>query len=103
MNKKKYMGKSFNSGGGKRGILRRLSMNEQSLTILCSPSQKQTERCHPLEERPLSIRESARIQTFPDTYIFTGGMSSKYKQIGNAVPVKLAEAIGYEIINHLTF
>jgi DNA (cytosine-5)-methyltransferase 1 len=99
----KYMGKSFNSGGGKRGILRRLSMDEQSLTILCSPSQKQTERCHPVEERPLTVRESARIQTFPDSYVFIGSMSSKYKQIGNAVPVKLAKAMGGEIIKQLHF
>lgn len=100
---KKYMGKSFNSGGGRRGILRRLSMDEQSLTILCNPSQKQTERCHPVEERPLTVRESARIQTFPDTYIFKGSISSKYKQIGNAVPVKLAKAMGEEIIKQLHF
>lgn len=100
---KKYMGNSFTSGGGKRGILRRLSMNEQSLTILCSPSQKQTERCHPAEERPLSIKESARIQSFPDDYIFIGSMSSKYKQIGNAVPVELARAMGGKIIEHLHF
>ena len=100
---KKYLGKSFTSGGGKRGILRRLSMEEQSLTILCSPSQKQTERCHPTEERPLSVRESARIQSFRDSYVFKGSMTSKYKQIGNAVPVKLAKLMGEKIIEHLHF
>ena len=88
---------SFNSKGGKRGILRRLSMNEPSLTLLCTPSQKQTERCHPLEIRPLTIREYARIQTFPDDYIFTGSLTSQYKQIGNAVPVELANRIGLAI------
>lgn len=98
---KKYLGKSFDSGGGKTGILKRLSMNEPSLTLLCSPSQKQTERCHPLYERPLSIRESARIQTFPDNYIFSGCLTSQYKQIGNAVPVKLAYYIGLKIIEIL--
>lgn len=92
-----YLGNSYNSGGGKRGILRRLSMNEPSLTLLCSPSQKQTERCHPSENRPLNIREYARIQTFPDSYKFYGSISSKYKQIGNAVPCKLAEFLGKEL------
>jgi DNA (cytosine-5)-methyltransferase 1 len=92
-----YLGKSFASGGGKRGILRRLSVDEPSLTILCSPSQKQTERCHPLYNRPLSIRESARIQTFPDSFTFHGSMSSQYRQIGNAIPVKMAEYMGQSI------
>lgn len=94
---KEYLGNSYYSGGGKRGILRRLSMKEPSLTLLCSPSQKQTERCHPTKNRPLNIREYARIQTFPDNYKFTGSISSQYKQIGNAVPVKLAEKIGKEL------
>jgi DNA (cytosine-5)-methyltransferase 1 len=94
---KKYLGKSFESGGGKTGILKRLSMDEPSLTLLCSPSQKQTERCHPIYDRPLTIRESARIQTFPDEYIFTGCLTSQYKQIGNAVPVNLAYEIGKKI------
>ncbi len=96
-----YLGNSYNSGGGKRGILYRLSMEKPSLTLLCSPSQKQTERCHPLEERPLTIREYARIQTFDDDYEFVGSVSSQYKQIGNAVPVELARQLGMEIINVL--
>lgn len=96
--KEKYMGqKSLEAGGGKRGIARRLSMNECSLTLTTSPCQKQTERCHPIETRPLSVREYARIQTFPDSYIFDGSMAKQYKQIGNAVPVKLAFAIGNHI------
>ena len=99
---KKYLGNSYNSGGGKRGILYRLSMEKPSLTLLCTPSQKQTERCHPLEERPLTIREYARIQTFDDNYEFIGSINSQYKQIGNAVPVELARQIGLSIINLLT-
>lgn len=98
---RQYLGNSYNSGGGKRGILYRLSMDKVSLTLLCTPSQKQTERCHPLEERPLTVREYARIQTFNDTYEFIGSMSSKYRQIGNAVPVKLALAIGNSLIKCL--
>jgi DNA (cytosine-5)-methyltransferase 1 len=99
---KSYLGNSYHSGGGKRGILHRLSMEKQSLTLLCTPQQKQTERCHPLEERPLNIREYARIQTFPDDYTFSGSMSSQYKQIGNAVPVELARQIGIQLMKTLS-
>jgi DNA (cytosine-5)-methyltransferase 1 len=97
---KEYLGKSYFSGGGKRGILYRLSMDLPSLTLLCTPSQKQTERCHPLEERPLNIKEYAKIQTFDDSYLFYGNTTSKYKQIGNAVPVKLAYHIGGAILQY---
>ncbi len=96
-----YLGKSYLSGGGKRGILYRLSLDKPSLTLLCSPSQKQTERCHPTEDRPLTIREYARIQTFPDDYKFYGSINTQYKQIGNAVPVNLAKEIGYSIVDFL--
>lgn len=99
---REYMGeKSLEAGGGKRGIARRLSMDEPSLTLTTSPQQKQTERCHPLETRPLSIREYARIQSFPDTYKFCGSIASQYKQIGNAVPVNLAIAMGIQIVKFL--
>jgi DNA (cytosine-5)-methyltransferase 1 len=99
---KSYLGNSYYSGGGKRGILYRLSMNKPSLTLLCTPSQKQTERCHPLEDRPLTVREYARIQTFEDEYVFTGSMASQYKQIGNAVPVELGRRMGLALIAALS-
>ncbi len=76
-------------------------MEKPSLTLLCSPSQKQTERCHPLEERLLTIREYARIQTFDDDYIFIGSLTSQYKQIGNTVPVELGKHIGYSLLELL--
>jgi DNA (cytosine-5)-methyltransferase 1 len=99
---RKYMGeKSLAAGGGKRGIARRLAMNDQSLTLTTSPCQKQTERCHPIEHRPLNVREYARIQTFPDSYVFEGSMGNQYKQIGNAVPVKLAITMGKRISQFL--
>ena len=98
---KEYMGKSFYHGGGKTGMARRLSWDEPSLTILCSPAQKQTERCHPKETRPLTIRESARIQTFPDCWEFQGSVGAQYKQIGNAVPVNLGFHIGEALISML--
>lgn len=98
---KEYMGASFFMGGGKTGIARRLSLDEPSLTLTCSPAQKQTERCHPQETRPLSVREYARIQTFPDNWKFAGSVAQQYKQIGNAVPVNLGYYIGDNVIKML--
>lgn len=95
---KEYMMKSFYLGGGKTGIARRISWDEPSLTLTCSPAQKQTERCHPDETRPFQVREYARIQTFPDEWKFSGSMTQQYKQIGNAVPVNLSYAIGKSLI-----
>ena len=95
---KEYMGASYHLGGGKTGMARRLSWDEPSLTLTCSPAQKQTERCHPDETRPLTIREYARIQSFPDDWKFTGSVASQYKQIGNAVPVNMAYHIGEQLI-----
>lgn len=94
---KAYMKTCWNMEGGRTGILRRLSYDEPSLTILTTPQMKQTERCHPEEVRPFSVRECARIQSFPDEWQFCGNISDKYKQIGNAVPCSLAEAVGNEI------
>lgn len=93
-----YMKGSYHLGGGKTGMARRFAMDEASLTLTCAPAQKQTERCHPIETRPLTVREYARIQTFPDDWNFYGSLSAKYKQIGNAVPVNLAWAIGRSLI-----
>lgn len=98
---KDYMGKSYYSGGGKRGMARRISWDEPCLTVTCSPAQKQTERCHPDETRPFTTREYARIQSFPDEWMFSGAMSQVYKQIGNAVPVKLGKAVGLSIVDYL--
>lgn len=98
---KEYMGKSYYSGGGRTGMARRISWDEPCLTLTCSPAQKQTERCHPDEVRPFTVREYARIQSFPDKWVFTGAMGQQYKQIGNAVPVELAKAIGLSLIQVL--
>lgn len=94
---KEYMKSCWNMGGGRTGILRRLSLDEPSLTVLTSPSQKQTDRCHPLEARPFTIRENARCQSFPDDWEFCGSIGSQYKQVGNAVPVNLAYEIAVQI------
>jgi DNA (cytosine-5)-methyltransferase 1 len=95
---KEFMKGSLHLSGGKTGMARRLSWSEPSLTLTCSPSQKQTERCHPSETRPLTIREYARIQTFPDDWKLAGSVASQYRQIGNAVPVNLGYHIGRCII-----
>ncbi|MFN0291461.1 DNA (cytosine-5-)-methyltransferase [Pedobacter helvus] len=98
---KEFMGGSFYLGGGKTGIARRIGWDEPCLTLTCSPAQKQTERCHPDETRPFTVREYARIQTFPDDWEFAGSLAQQYKQIGNAVPVNLGREIGYSIVKFL--
>lgn len=98
---KEYMKSCWNMGGGRTGILRRIGLDEPCLTVLTSPGMKQTDRCHPIEVRPFSYRENARIQTFPDEWKFEGKLSEKYKQVGNAVPVNLAKEIGLEIYKTL--
>ena len=96
-----YMKGSYYLGGGKTGMARRIAWNEPSLTLTCAPAQKQTERCHPEETRPFTVREYARIQTFPDAWAFSGSMTAQYSQIGNAVPVNLAHAVGREMVRCL--
>lgn len=98
---REYMKASYFHTGGKTGMARRLSWDEPSLTLTCNPAQKQTERCHPEETRPLNVREYARIQTFPDKWQFSGSTSAQYKQIGNAVPVNLGYYLGLAAINML--
>ncbi|PLK43154.1 DNA (cytosine-5-)-methyltransferase [Emticicia sp. TH156] len=98
---KEFMGGSFYLGGGKTGMARRIGWDEPCLTLTCSPAQKQTERCHPDETRPFTVREYARIQTFPDDWKFSGSLAQQYKQIGNAVPVNLGREVGYSIIKFL--
>lgn len=94
---KAYMKTCWDMGGGRTGILRRIGLDEPSLTVLTNPGMKQTDRCHPLEVRPFSVRENARLQSFPDEWIFCGKLTEQYKQVGNAVPVNLAKEIGLEI------
>lgn len=95
----KAMGGAYMSGGGKVGFYRRLSYSQPSPTVVTSPVQKATMMCHPTMDRPLSVAEYARIQQFPDNWRFIGTVASKYKQIGNAVPVGLARAIGEMLIS----
>ena len=100
---KDYMGGSYYLSGDRTGMARRMSWDEPCLTLTCAPAQKQTERCHPSETRPLTVREYARIQTFPDKWEFCGNISSQYKQIGNAVPVNMGYHIGRCVLASLGF
>lgn len=95
---KDAMGGAYESGGGKVGFYRRLSYSQPSPTVVTSPVQKATMMCHPTKDRPLSVKEYARIQQFPDDWKIVGTVANKYKQIGNAVPVGLAKAIGEALI-----
>jgi len=96
---KSLMGGAYNSSGGRVGFWRRLTWDKWSPTLTTSPIQKATGFCHPDENRPLSVQEYARIQGFPDDWKFTGNTTAKYRQIGNAVPIKLGEVIGKALIN----
>lgn len=96
--KQEAMGRSYVLQGGKTGFYRRLSWDKPSPTLVTCPTMPATELCHPDEIRPLSIEEYARIQMFPDTWKFSGNLAAVYKQIGNAVPVGLAEAVGRHIL-----
>lgn len=98
---KEAMGKSYYSGGGKTGFLRRLAWDKPSPTLVTFPAMPATDLAHPTENRPLSIQEYKRIQEFPDDWIICGSLRDMYKQIGNAVPVSLGKAIGEAIRSHL--
>lgn len=75
----------------------KLKSNEVSKTITSHMKYDCHMYIHPTQARGLSPREAARIQTFPDDYVFRGSLNDWYQQIGNAVPVKLAELIGLEL------
>lgn len=96
------LGGSLDSGGGKTGFLRRLAWDKPSCTLVTSPTMPATDICHPVENRPLSVQEYARVQQFPDEWIFCGSLTDQYKQIGNAVPIGLGAAVGQTLLAHLT-
>jgi len=87
--------------GGRRGFFRRLSWDEASPTLVTSPTQMGTCLCHPDEDRPLSVKEYARLQDFPDDWNFVGSTPQKYRMIGEAVPVRLAETIASVTFKHI--
>ena len=83
--------------GGRTGFYRRLAWNSPAPTLVTSPTQMGTCICHPDEDRPLSVKEYARLQGFPDNWQFIGTTSQKYRMIGEAVPIQLAYVIAKSI------
>lgn len=96
--KAEALGRAFQSWGGRSGFFRRLSFDRPSPALTTRPDSKATSLCHPTELRPLSIREYARIQQFPDSWSFSGSVRQKYEQVGNAVPLGLGKAIGDALV-----
>ena len=95
---KKALGKSYYADGGKTGFFRRLAWDKPSPTLVTSPTMPATDLCHPTQERPLSVEEYIRLQTFPSNYKLSGRMLEKYKQLGNAVPCRLGKAVGRHLV-----
>ena len=95
------LGSSLDAGGGKTGFLRRLAWDKPSCTLVTSPTMPATDIGHPEEDRPLSVEEYKRIQQFPDDWVVCGSRADQYRQIGNAVPVGLGEAVGRAILAHM--
>lgn len=82
--------------------LKRLINNKPSWTVIAHIGMDGYMYIHPSENRTLSVREAARLQSFPDDFVFTGTQMETYHQVGNAVPVLLSEAIAksiYKLIN----
>jgi DNA (cytosine-5)-methyltransferase 1 len=86
--------------GGAPSGLKRLFANEPSLTITSAATR---EFVHPTKDRLLTLRECARLQTFPDSFEFTGSAASRIQQVGNAIPPMLARAIGEHIAREYGF
>lgn len=88
---------------GHRNVYGRLHYDKPSVTITARfDSFTRGKFGHPVKNRNISLREGARLQTFPDSFQFVGGQEDVAAQIGNAVPVKLAEEIGRMIKAHLS-
>lgn len=95
---KESMGKSWYIKGGRSGWWRRLSMDLPCPTLVTMPNHSSTSLCHPTETRALTLAEYARIQEFPDDWVFEGTASQKFAQVGNAVPVRLGQVVAETIV-----
>ncbi len=98
---KESMGKAWFAKGGRSGWWRRLTFDLPCPTLVTMPNHASTSLCHPTECRALSIREYARIQEFPDEWVFCGKTMQQYAQVGNAVPTRLGRVAGEVIAAEL--
>lgn len=90
-----------NLKGGRTGFLRRLAWDKPAPTIVDRPNTRAGCLCHPGEDRPLSVKEYARLQSFPDEWEFAGSLPARYELIGQATPVPLAQALAHAISQQL--
>ena len=95
------MGRAYESEGGRMGFYRRIAWDEPSPTLVTSPAQKGTFLVHPEFDRFLSIAEYKVLQGFSDNWKISGGIGSKYRLIGNAVPTHLSKAISRHVLKIL--
>ncbi len=79
-------------------VYKRLLKNRPSVTIT---NFRKAMIIHPMQHRLLSVREAARIQTFPDHFEFRGGISNMQQQVSDAVPVMLAKSVGDAVLSHI--
>lgn len=91
------MGKQYYLKGGRSSSWRRLSWDFPSPTVHTMPNHATTSMCHPAALRAITVGECAAIQGFPPSWRFEGTPAEKYRQIGNAVPVKLGEVAGHTV------
>jgi len=91
---KESMKKSWYLKGGRSAYWRKLSYDFPSPTVVTMPNHAGTSMCHPKKLRAISVAEAAAIQEFPANWEFQGTVTSKFRQIGNAVPTRLGEVAG---------
>lgn len=96
------MGKAWYATGGRAGWWRRLSRDLPCPTIVTMPNHASTAMCHPTETRALTLKECAAVQGFPMDWEFSGSTSRKYTQVGNALPVRLAEVTAGTVAGYLS-
>ena len=94
----KRMKEKYKGGVGAKTRFQRLQKNGLFSTIVTSPDPYWGAFIHPTQNRVISVREAARAQSFDDHIEFKGRLNSQYRQIGNAVPPLLAEAVGKKIL-----
>ena len=87
-----YPAKSF------KDKMRRIRWDNPAPTIVAHLAKDGYMFIHPFRDRTISVREAARFQSFPDSFEFSGSMTSQFRQVGNAVPPLLAEVLGKAIL-----